>query len=135
MSYPRSYEARTSDPTRAETPPQAEPTQPDRPVLDVVEGAEVRTSDGALLGTVAESTEQHFRVDVPAAPDFWLERSRVRHSDVDTAMLDIAEEDVASQRLERPPVVDSMLSGSEEAEQRAQMEAELASQRGRSRGN
>jgi hypothetical protein len=40
--------------------------------LDLREGLEVVTFDGKELGRVSAQDGEHFKVDAPRAPDFWL---------------------------------------------------------------
>lgn len=45
---------------------------------DSYRGAEVYTTDGSMLGHVKEIRNDHFKVDAPMKPDYWLSNTCVR---------------------------------------------------------
>jgi len=47
-------------------------------VSDSYRGAEVYTTDGEMLGHVKEIRNDHFKVDAPMKPDYWLSNTCVR---------------------------------------------------------
>jgi hypothetical protein len=107
---------------------------------DVTPGADVRTSDDASLGTVAEVGDISFKVDVPRGPDIWLGRDYVIDSTAEAVRMSFERSELPAYKLGQPgmepekdtsqeSLSDAVISKEEQLEQRVRMEEELAEQR------
>jgi hypothetical protein len=79
----------------------AEAPTPDAAV-DLAEGADVYTSDGAHLGSVAEIKGAYFRINTTLSPDYWLPSSLVGVVDRIVG-LSITRAELADYQLEQLP--------------------------------
>jgi hypothetical protein len=68
----------------------------------VMQGAEVRTSDGEPLGKVVEVRGGAFRVDVSMMPDYWLPANCVASADAQIVRLECSKDDVGKHKIEAP---------------------------------
>jgi hypothetical protein len=107
---------------------------------DVFPGAEVMTSDGASLGSVADVRDTAFKVDVRMARDYWLGRDYVIESDAGHVTMGFSRPDLKAYKLGDPgrtqmtdpaqePSVDMAIPADQQMEQRRRMEEQLERQR------
>ena len=67
-----------------------------------MEGAEILTSDGDKLGTVAEIHSGYFRVDAFMMPDYWLPISYVASAGGGVVTLTFAKSALDEYKVDRP---------------------------------
>jgi len=90
---------------------------------------EIVTADGFELGKVKEVTETHFKVDAPMKGDYWLAADDVAEMRGQLVVLNFNETDLDAHALAEPAPADTLLSVSQQQDQRVRMEAELEGQR------
>ena len=75
-------------------------------------GWPVFSNDGQHLGHVKEIDEAAgwFKIDTPAAPDFWLQLDAIELQDKGVALLRLTHSQVAQEKWEGPEPRDTMLS-------------------------
>jgi hypothetical protein len=78
----------------------------------LAEGWPVFSSDGQHLGHVKEidAGTGWFKVDAPAAPDFWLPLDAILEQERGVALLKLSHNEVREQKWEGPEPRDTMLS-------------------------
>jgi len=107
---------------------------------DVTRGAQVVTSDGASLGSVADVRETAFKVDVRMARDYWLGRDYVTGSSTAQVTMGFPRPDLDAYKLGDPertatrdpaqePATDMAVPQEQQSEQRRRMEEQLERQR------
>jgi len=67
-----------------------------------IEGAEVFTSDGDKLGTVAEMRSGYFKVDASMMPDYWLPLSYVSSASGGMVNLTFTKDALDDYKVDRP---------------------------------
>ena len=70
---------------------------------ELTAGDPVETSDGTVIGRVAEVRGAYFRVDVRLEADFWLETARIRSAGTGSVLLDFPGDELNAHRLTSPP--------------------------------
>jgi hypothetical protein len=66
----------------------------------IAKGGLVYASDGALLGTVSDLREGHFKLDSPMALDFWLPMDCLQSRSDDVLMTRFPEAELDVHRVE-----------------------------------
>jgi len=107
---------------------------------EVTPGAEVFTSDGSALGTIAEVGAISFKVGAGHAPDYWLGRDYVIATTPERVSMSFTHRELPAYRLGQPgespekdttqeSLTDTSVPAAQQEEQRLRMEQELAEQR------
>ena len=68
---------------------------------DIVNGAEVYTSDGAKLGKVKEVSSDAFKVDAPMQPDYWLNTDTIDMCTNQAVTINLRRDDLDQAKIKR----------------------------------
>lgn len=63
-----------------------------------VMGAQIVTSDGVVLGTVAEIAPDRFKVSAPLEPDYWLRTRRIAGAPGGIIQMDFRHEQLGGEK-------------------------------------
>ena len=102
--------------------------------IAIREGLEVCTMDEKRLGTVAEVTEEHFKIDVRMARDYWLSLATVASVEGDRVVLQFDEAVLDDYRLGSPAGLAASPVLAEQMNAIPSREAELTSRAEQSAG-
>jgi hypothetical protein len=68
---------------------------------DIVNGAEVFTSDGKKLGTVKEVSSDQFKIDAPMKPDYWLDCNTIETCTTQAVTINLPSDAVDDVKIKR----------------------------------
>ncbi len=79
-------------------------TTNDYPTGELVPGCPIYTSDGDEIGKVKELRDEHFKVDAPMRPDYWLPRSVVAATTFEAVTLTVDTQQLDARMIGEPQI-------------------------------